>query len=439
MGEGMFERPINRRSALAAGTTGLLGMASPMAVRAAMPPAVPGGFSAKELGQIPRMLQSYVDDGSVAGIVTLLYRKGVIPQVCAVGFRDLEARAPMRRDTIFRLASMTKPITCAAALTLVDQGRIGLFDPIGRWIPELASPRVLIKPEGDLGDTVPAARPITVADLLTHRAGLAGQSDMGPLAAAIGGLREGDPTFDVWLQRLGAIPLAYHPGERFNYGTSHDVLGALISRVTGRSFEDYLRAAIFDPLGMIDTAFWVPAAKQHRLAQVYGREGGKLVPTGQPLPLAPPNFQGGAGALVSTVDDYLKFARMLLGKGRFGGVRILERATVAMMTTNWLTPEQIGHGFVGNPQFWASQGFGLGVSVTTDVARLDPMRNPYSSVGSFGWPGSTGVYWRADPVEDLIAIYMIQSSAGQTAASPGVPPRVPPVIAFANAAYDAIE
>ena len=385
------------------------------------------------------MLQSYVDDGSVAGIVTLLHRRGQIAQVNAVGFRDREARAPMRRDTIFRLASMTKPITCAAALTLVDQGKIGLFDPIDRWLPELGSPKVLVDAAGSLRAVRPAARSITVADLLTHRAGLAGETDTGALATAMSSVREGDPTFDVWLQRLGAIPLAYDPGERFNYGTSHDVLGALIARVSGQTFENYLRAAVFEPLGMTDTAFWVPAAKQHRLAQVYGRESGKLVPTGQPLPTAPPNFQGGAGALVSTVDDYLKFARMLLGKGRLGDVRILDRSTVAMMTTNWLTPEQIGHGFVGNPRFWASQGFGLGVSVTTSVARLDPMRNPYSSVGSFGWPGSTGVYWRADPAEDLIAIYMIQSSRGGATASTLGPPRTPPVIAFANAAYHAIE
>jgi CubicO group peptidase (beta-lactamase class C family) len=430
--------PIDRRGLLVGGTA-MMGASFSSPLIAAAPRLTPGGFAADELARIPALLQSYVDDGSVAGMVTLLLRKGQVAQVNAVGFQDLEARTPMRRDTIFRLASSTKPITCAAALTLVDQGKLGLYDPIDRWLPELASRRVLVDPSGDLGNTRPAVRWITVVDLLTHRAGLAGQTATGALAQAMGRLREGDPTFDVWLQRLGELPLAYQPGERFNYGTSHDVLGALIARVSGQSFEGYLKTAIFDPLGMKDTAFSVPAEKRGRLAQLYRHEGGKLTPTGQPLPTSRPNFQGGAGALVSTVDDYLQFARMLLNKGRLGDVRILDRPTVAMMTANWLTPEQIGHGFVGNLQFWESQGYGLGVSVTTDIARLDPLRNTFSSVGSFGWPGAFGTYWRADPVEDLIAIYMVQSASGGAPAASAGPARTPPVIAFTHAAYDAIE
>jgi CubicO group peptidase (beta-lactamase class C family) len=431
---------VNRRRVLAGSGAAVLGAGLSSRLIAA-PRLAPGGFAAERLAQIPPLLQSYVDDGSIAGAVTLLYRQGEIAQVAAVGYRDIAARAPMRHDTIFRLASMTKPITAAATLTLVDQGKIGLLDPIDRWLPELANPRVLDAADGALGRTHPAPRPITVADLLTHRSGVAGQFETGPLARATAGLRDGDPTFDVWLKRLAGLPLAYDPGTRFNYGTSHDVLGALISRVTGMSFEDYLRQAIFAPLGMTDTAFWVPQAKRGRLAEIYDRDPqtGRQVPASRPVPTAAPVFQSGSGALLSTVDDYLKFARMLLGKGRLGDTRILSRPTVAMMTTNWLSPAQLAQGFVGQADFWASQGFGLGVSVTTDVAKLDPARNVYSSVGSFGWPGSTGVYWRADPVEDLIAIYMIQTANPSAPAGPVGRQRQAPVIAFGSAAYAAIE
>lgn len=431
---------VDRRSVLAGSGAAVLGAALPSRLLATARLA-PGGFSAERLAQIPPLLQSYVDDGSLAGIVTLLYRKGEVAQVNAVGYAEIEARRPMRRDTIFRLASMTKPITCTAALTLVDQGKIGLNDPIDRWLPELANPRVLNDPAGPLSNTHPAPRPITVADLLTHRSGIAGQFDTGELAKPVAALREGDPTFDAWLKRLAVLPLAYDPGVRFNYGTSHDVLGVLIARVTGLSLEDYMRAAIFDPLGMKDTAFWVPLAKRDRLAVVYSRDPqtGRQVPTPREAPGAPPNFQSGSGKLFSTADDYLKFARMLLGKGLIGDTRVLTRPTVAMMTTNWLTPTQLAQGFVGQTDFWASQGFGLGVSVTTDVSKLDPMRNTYSSLGSFGWPGATGVYWRADPVEDLIAIYMIQSGNPGAPSGPIGRPRVPATVAFSSAAYKAIE
>ena len=429
--------PIDRRRLMARSGAALVGAALPSSLLAA-PRLAPGGFSAERLAHIPSLLQSYVDDGTVAGMVTLLYRRGEIAQVAALGYADIEAGRPMQRDTIFRLASMTKPITAVAALTLVDAGKIGLNDPIERWIPELANPRVLDDPRGPLVKTHPAARPITVAHLLTHRSGIAGQFDTGELAAPVATLREGDPIFDVWMRRVAALPLAYDPGTRFNYGTSHDVLGVLVSRVTGMSLEDYMQAAIFTPLGMTDTAFWVPPAKRDRLAVVYARDPqtGRSVAAPRVAPSAPPNFQSGSGKLFSTADDYLKFARMLLGKGRLGNQRVLTRPTVAMMTTNWLTPAQLAQGFVGQADFWASQGFGLGVSVTTNIAKLDPQRNPFSLVGSFGWPGATGVYWRADPVEDLIAIYMVQS------ANPGSPgpgrPRTPSVVAFAQAAYGAI-
>jgi CubicO group peptidase (beta-lactamase class C family) len=397
-----------------------------------------GGFAQQRLAQIPGVLQRYIDAGTAAGFVTLIYRHGQIAQVNAVGLADREAQTPMRRDTIFRLASMTKPITCVAALTLMEQGRIGLNEPVDRWLPELANARVLNDPNGPLDHTHPAPRSITLADLLTHSSGVAGMSATGALAQAMTGLRADNPNADEWLRRLVALPLAYDPGSHFNYGTSHDVLGVLIERISGRPFRDYLQTAIFDPLGMRETNFWLPPEKQARLAALYRREpaDGPLTPVSRPVPTAPQNFDYGAGGLVSTADDYLQFAKMLLNDGRAGDTRILTRPTVRLMTTNWLTPEQRAAGFVGDPTFWASQGFGLGVSVTDDISRLG--YNPYSSPGAFGWPGATGVWWRADPTEDMVTIFMIQSANPASTVGPG-DLRTPPSVAFANMAYSAIE
>jgi CubicO group peptidase (beta-lactamase class C family) len=410
----------------------------------------PGGFSAERLADARAILQSYVNDGLEAGFVTLISRRGEIAQVNTVGWQDREAKLPMRRDTIFRLASMTKPITCVGALTLVDAGKIGLNDPITRWIPEFANLRVLNGPKSSLTETHAAPRPITVADLLTHRSGFVGMMPPSALTQGAAGLRRDDPDFTEWARRLGSLPLEHNPGAHFTYGTSHDVLGLLIERVSGQGFEDYLRRTIFDPLGMKDTAFWVPSAKRSRLAVVYAPDtSGRVQRADEPVPSAPPKRPSGAGGLVSTADDYLRFAQMLLGRGRVGDVRILNRPTVAMMTTDWLTPAQRAEGFFGQRDFWLSQGFGLGVSVTDDVSQLGA--NPYSSKGSYGWPGRTGVWWRADPVEDMAVIYLVQNPGPAAALlTPGsvrkadpslpVPPRRPPaVVSFINAAYRALE
>ena len=449
---------LDRRQLMLAGSATLLGAASPGFSFAAPRKLAPGGFSAERLARIPPMLQRYVDDGSSAGFVTLLFRKGEIAQVSAIGWQDTVAKIPMKRDTIFRLASMTKPVTCTAALMLMEQGKIGLFEPIDRYIPELAKPRVLNRPDGPLNETHPAPRAITLADLLTHRSGVGGA--VGDLQKAMADLRTDDPTMDVWLKRLGALPLAYDPGSTFNYGTSHDVLGALIYRITGMKFGDYLKSALFDLLGMKDTGFWMPPEKQGRLAATYRADAtGKMVNTQRQISTKPTNFEGGAGGLCSTADDYLKFARMLLDYGRYGDTRFLTRPTIKMMTTNWLTPEQRAQGFSGSTGFWGSQGFGLGVAITDDVSKLGP--NPYTSVGSFGWNGATGVWWKADPAEEMVSIFMVQNTTSATmgplpppaaaratavaglpptpAAAPAGPRRVPPVVAFLNEAYAAIE
>ena len=437
---------INRRHMMAAGAAAAA--AAGIASANAAPRTAAGGFSPERLAKIPAALQAYVDDGADAGFVTLLYRRGEIAQVNAVGFRDYEAKLPMERDTIFRMASMTKPVTCVAALHLMEQRGIGLADPVDKWLPEFANPKVLNDPAGPLDQTHPASRAITFADLLTHRSGIVGQFNPGPAADAARGLNADDPTFDAWLKRLSAIPLVREPGSHFVYGTSHDVLGAFIQRVSGKSFGDYLKAELFDPLGMKDTGFWMPQAKQGRIAALNSRDAsGKLVSVRRPVPNAPRNYASGAGGLLSTADDYLQFARMLLNKGELGGRRYLSARTVAEFSRNWLTPEQRAEGAMGLSNFWASQGFGLGVSVTDNPDLRRPL--PYTGKGSYGWPGATGVWWRVDPAREFIPIFLVQNAfvppgpgqaaAAAAAASRPAAARPPAAVAFFDLAYQAIE
>jgi CubicO group peptidase (beta-lactamase class C family) len=422
----------------------------------------PGGFSQAGLAKIPETLGHVIDSGAAIGLVTLLYRHGEIAQVNTLGMQDRESNAPMKRNTVFRIASMSKPVTVVAALTLIEQGRFALMDPIDKWIPEFANPKVLNDPTGPLNETHPASRGITVLDLMTQRSGLAYNfTSQGPLAAALTEVFVGNDrifhpaelTVDDWLKRLSPIPLAYDPGTHWLYGHSTDVLGALVSRVSGMSLGDYLKTAIFDPLGMHDTGFWMPAEKQTRIATVYGRDPqtGARTPVSLPVSDRPLAFGSGGGGLLSTADDYLRFARMLLGKGRGGDARILSHRSVGLMTTNWLTPEQRSAPTTFGADFFAGQGFGLNLAIIDDPTRLGPA--PYASRGSFSWPGAYGTSWQVDPVEDMINVYMVQNnavlgppSAARTAALNSAirPARVsanaiPPVVAFTNLAYEAID
>jgi len=366
------------------------------------------------LQEVAPTLQGVVDQGLLSGAVTLIWRSGEIIDVTTVGRRTLEANLPMTRDTLFRIASMTKPVTSVLALMLMEEGRLRLEDPISRWIPELAHRRVLVEAEGPLDATYPAPREITVDDLMTHRSGLAyGFTSMGPIAnayqAALGDVLTTNMDPDAWLAALGTLPLSYAPGERFHYSHATDVLGFLVGRIEGKPYRTVLRERILDPLGMTDTDFWTPPEKQSRAATVYrlSEETGDLTPVNFPELTSPPAFCGGGGGLVSTADDYLKFARLLLGKGEVDGVRLLKPETVELMTANRLTPEQRAIPFMGLP-FFAGQGFGLGLSVITDVEKQAWMGK--GTNGAFGWPGAFGTWWRADPAEDMILIYLIQNS-----------------------------
>ena len=375
-----------------------------------------GGFSAARLGRLHDVMLGYVERGEVPGLVSLVSRRGET-HVEALGAKAVGDDDPMRRDTIFRISSMTKPITAAATMMLVEECRLRLDEPVDRLLPELASRHVLRRPDGPLDDTVPARRPIIVRDLLTLRMGF-GQllvpTDAYPILQAAGELQIGMgppnpatmPAPDEWIRRLGTLPLMYQPGERWLYNTGSDVLGVLIARAAGQSLTTYLRERIFERLGMEDTAFSVPAAKLDRLVTGYATNAqtGALELTDEARGgkwSHPPLFPSGAGGLVSTVDDYLAFGQMMLSQGKHGGERLLSRLTIEAMTTDQLTPEQKAvSGLV--PGYFENHGWGLGVSIVTrrdDVAAVP---------GRFGWDGGLGTSWYADPREEMVSVLMTQ-------------------------------
>jgi CubicO group peptidase (beta-lactamase class C family) len=375
---------------------------------------ITAAFNPEVLSRAPGVLAGVIEAGDLSGAVTLIWRKGEVVQVSHQGKRDLATGAPMERDTLFRIASMTKPITTVAALMLVEEGKLSLDDPITRWAPEFKDMRVLKSAAGPLDETYPAPRDITVDDLMTHRAGLAyGFTSVGPIAhahqRALGDVLNAPMTPDTWMAALGALPLSYPPGERFHYSHATDVLGFLVGRVAGMDFRQFLFERIFQPLGMVDTDFYIPLEKRERAAVVYRQDDatGALSPVEFRRHDTAPAFCGGGGGLISTADDYLKFARMLLNRGEVDGVRLLKAETVDLMCANRLTDEQRTHTFMGMP-FWAGQGFGLGLSVITDAEKQAWMGA--GSDGSFGWPGAFGTWWQANPAEDMVLIYLIQNS-----------------------------
>jgi CubicO group peptidase (beta-lactamase class C family) len=350
------------------------------------------------------------DKGVLAGAVTLVWQRGEVLQVNEIGYRDIDANLPMQRDTIFRIASMTKPVTVAAALCLVDEGRLSLSDPVTKWLPEFADMRVLTDLRGSLENTVRARRPITIDDLMTHRSGLAYQFSVpGPIARAYARLPLRQDQ-DRWLAELAKLPLVHQPGEQLTYSHATEVLGIILSRIEGRPLHEILTERIFAPLGMTDTGFFLTPQSRRRAATMYQLDADNRLKHDVmgPAPIAPPPFcQGGAG-LWSTVDDYLRFAQMLLQFGELDGTRVLSEDAVRTMRTDRLTAEQKKIPFLGMP-YWVGRGFGLNLSVVTDPERSAPLFGP-GGVGSFTWPGAYGTWWQADPTNDLILIYLIQNA-----------------------------
>ena len=361
-----------------------------------------------------------VESGLLAGAVTLVWHRGDVRQVNEIGQRDVEAKLPMRRDTIFRIASMTKPVTVAAAMALVEQGKLALSDPVTRWLPEFTNMRVLADPAGPLDTCVPARRPITVDDLMTHRSGMAYAFSVGgPIGRAYSqvSLRQDQ---DQWLAEVAALPLVHQPGDRLTYSHATEVLGILLSRIEGKSLQAVLTEQILAPLGMTDTGFFISPDKRNRAATMYRLDQNSVLQHDVmgPIPVKEPRFCQGGASLVSTADDYLTFARMLLEGGTVDGVRVLSEESVRTMRTDQLTEEQKRHPFLGMP-FWIGRGFGLNLSVVTDPSRSAQLFGP-GGTGTFSWPGAYGTWWQADPANDLILIYLIQNYPDFTAPAAAV-------------------
>ena len=370
-----------------------------------------GGLSRARLGRMHDVMAGYVERGEVPGIVTAVCRRGEV-HVDAIGAKA-KGGDPIQRDTIFRITSMTKPITAAAAMILVEECKLRLDEPVDGLLPELAGRRVLTRIDASLDDTVPANRPITLRDLLTFRMGfghVSGPPDASPIQRAVkeqeimslGPPKPATPHApDEWMRRFGALPLMFQPGERWAYNTGSYVLSVLIARAVGQPFETFLRERIFEPLGMKDTAFSVPEDKLDRFATSYWTDLELLDGVRDSQWARPPVFPDGAAGLVSTIDDYLAFGRMMLDKGRHGSVRILSRPSVEAMTTDQLTAEQKAvSGFF--PGYWDNLGWGFGMAIVTK-------RDGVAAVpGRYGWDGGYGTSWSSDPREDMVAVLMTQ-------------------------------
>lgn len=366
------------------------------------------------MSELDGILEKYVTDGPVPGAVALVARGDQV-DVRAVGFADVEGTSPVARDSIFRIASITKPIVAAAVMMLVEDGRIALDDPVATWLPELASPKVARTPSSPVDDVVPAARPITVDDLLSFRAGYGFPADFSlpALAPLFSDLKQGAPQPqlvappDEWMATLARIPLLHQPGEAWLYNTASDIQGVLIARAAGRPLPEFLAERIFEPLGMTDTGFAVPAGKLDRFVSYYrsgpagGAGGGGLelvdAPDGQWSRL--PAFPSGAGGLVSTVDDWLAFGRMLLGGGSTAaGRRLLSEESVRLMTTDHLTRAQREAGAL----FLEGQGWGYGGSV--DIEPIEP----WNVRGRYGWVGGTGTTAHVVPSTGTVTVLLSQ-------------------------------
>jgi CubicO group peptidase (beta-lactamase class C family) len=359
-------------------------------------------------------IREVCDAGLLAGALTVVWQGGEVLQVNEIGYRDVDAGLPMHRDTLFRIASMTKPVTVAAVMSLVDDGKLTLKDPIVRWAPELADVRVLDDPHGPLDRTHPARRAILIEDLLTHTSGLAyGFSVSGPIGKAYLRLPFNQGP-DAWLAELAKLPLVHQPGDRVTYSHSIDLLGVIASRVEDKPFHQVLEERVLGPTGMPDTGFFVSLEARRRAATMYSLDEHERLrhDVMGPPHIKPPSFCNAGGGLWSTANDYLRFIRMLLGDGTVDGVRVLSPESTRLMRTDRLTDEQRRHNFLGAP-YWVGRGFGLNLSVVTDPAKSAPLYGP-GGLGTFSWPGAYGTWWQADPGADLILIYLIQNLPDMT-------------------------
>jgi len=396
-----------------------------------------GALSRTRLTRLHDALSAHVSSTDVPGIVALVSRRGET-HVVTLGHRSLEGGAPMTRDTIFRIASMTKPVTAAAALILLERCKLRLDEPVDALLPELANRRVLKSIASPIDDTVPAQRSITLRDLLTFTFGLGAIMVWPPEHPIQKAMQEAgvapnpclpEVPADDFMKRIGSLPLAYQPGERWLYHTGSEVLGVLVARASGQSLGAFMQDNVFGPLGMRDTGFQVPSDKVGRLATNYmtdPKDGAMLAffdDARDSRWSRSPAFEAGGGGLVSTVDDYLAFQCMLLNKGRHREERILSRPSVELMMSDQLTPAQKKDTelFLGDSASW---GFGGAV-----VARR---RDVWTTPGRYGWDGGYGSSAHLDPAEEMAGILMTTRMVQS--------PQLPRVFSdFWTSAYQAID
>jgi len=371
------------------------------------------------LQRLHEAMAARVEQRQLPGIVLLVAQRDEV-WVDAIGVTQFEGTEPMRRETLFRIASMTKPIIAAVTLMLVEDGVVQLDAPVQKWLPEMANPRVLRQPDAELDDTVPARRPITVDDLLTFRfgSGMLVEPSMDPPFPIVKraeelqlALSRPDPrtphTPDEWMKRFASLPLLYQPGERWLYNVGSMLLGVLLARASGKALGDLLLERVFAPLGMHDTGFQLPLEKTRTLPAYYMTNFAtgqlELLNLSRPEEWStPPPFPSGAGGLLSTVDDFLAFARMLLNRGDSPGGRLLGEESVELMTRNHLTPDQMAT--AGVILGGGGRGWGYGVAVATEPDAAWPVP------GRYGWAGGYGTDWLNDPHRQVVGLAMTQVS-----------------------------
>jgi CubicO group peptidase (beta-lactamase class C family) len=368
------------------------------------------GLDSERLGRINRAMQGYVDQGKLPGAITVVARRGEIAHAECVGWMDLEAKVPVRLDTLYPIFSMTKPVTSVALMMLYEEGRFHLFDPVSKFIPEFSDVQVYVKTDGEAPELTDAEREITIHDLLTQVAGLMSDFWLDPSLTRLveeAGLYQPDLTLQEFTNRLSKLPLIHQPGQAWRYGDAYEVLARLIEVISNTPFAAYLKQRIFEPLGMEDTGFGIAEEQQDRVAKYYGfSETGGLVEAVESPRFRPSSIPRGGFGLVSTASDYMRFAQMLLNGGELDGVRLLGRKTVQYMTRNHLPrellPLQIAPGWE-----LPGYGYGLGFGVVTDAVQSKVM----GSEGQYFWDGIEGTWFWVDPREELIGLIMLRMEA----------------------------
>lgn len=374
------------------------------------------GLNAARLGRIDRFIkEKYIESGKLPGALTVIRRRGETAHFSAIGQADVERGVALKDDTIFRIYSMTKPITSVAFMMLVEEGKVALDDPVSRFIPSWKDLAVYAGGFMETFRTRRTQRPMLMVDLLRHTSGLTyGFQQRTNVDAAYRKMKIGEieksGTLDGMVESLSKLPLEFSPGTAWNYSVATDILGYLVGQISGMPFETFLKTRLFEPLGMADTDFFVPPEKQARFAANYTPVKGRMYLYDDPAKssyLNPPSLVSGGGGLVSTASDYLRFAQMLIGGGSLDGVRYLSPKTISLMTSNHIPGgRSLSEASVSlfSEMSYEGVGFGLGFSVTTDpAATLVP-----GTAGDFAWGGAASTYFWIDPKEDLIVIFLTQ-------------------------------